>query len=317
MKSRLTFVVLLGCLYSNVFGQSVSNFKAVLPSLTDAKINSFDTVHGVYFNPSVKSKNKLVVFLPGTNGSGTGGKLFAQVAANEGFHVVSLTYPTSIAATICHSQSDENCFENFRREIIEGKDSSSLIEVNRTNSIENRLHKLLAYLKKNFKGENWGRYLTEGGEINWEELILSGQSQGGGHAPLMAKSHKVSRVIMFSAPKDWDRNRDKPAKWYGKGKTPLKSYFAFNHIQDKQGCDYDQQLKNLKMLGLLEFGEAVDVDKIRPPFKKSRILITDYPNKPSASVEAHTSLMSDGRTPLDKNGVPYFKPVWVYMLTAE
>lgn len=317
MMNKLSFIFIFSCLCLSVFGQNIPNFKTVLPSATDATINSFDTAHGVYFNPSVKSKNKLVVFIPGTNGSGLGGKLFSQAAANEGFHVVSLSYPTSVAATVCHSQKDENCFENFRREIIEGKDLSSLIEVNKSNSIENRLQKLLAHLKKNFANENWGQYLNKNDEINWELLILSGQSQGGGHAPLMAKLHKVSRVIMFSAPKDWDRTNNKPAKWYGEGKTPLKNYFAFNHIQDKQGCDYDQQLENLKSLGLFAFGEAVDVDKTAPPFKNSRILITDYPNKPVTSMEAHTSLMGDARTPLDANGVPRFKPVWIYMLTAK
>lgn len=317
MKSKLIFVLILSVFVLNIFGQSIQNFKTILPSATDAEINTFDTPHGVYFNPSVKSKNKLLVFLPGTNGTGLGGKLLSQVAANEGFHVVSLSYPTSIAATICHSQTDENCFEKFRREIIEGKDLSSLIEVNRTNSIENRLQKLLVYLKKNFEKENWGQYLTDKEEINWEKLILSGQSQGGGHAPLMAKFHKVSRVIMFSAPKDWDRANNKPAQRYGEGKTPLRNYFAFNHIQDKQGCDYDQQLANLKTLGLFQFGKPVDVDKVAPPFNNSRILITDYPGKPLTSSEAHTSLMGDGRTPIDKDGVPYFKPVWIYMLTAD
>ncbi len=316
MKRNLILVAVFFCLSLNVFGQTMPNFKMVLPSLTDSEINTFDTVHGVYFNPSVKSKNQLVVFIPGTNGNGMGGKLFAQVAADEGFHVVSLSYPTSIAATICHSQNDENCFENFRREIIEGKDLSTLIEVNRANSIENRLQKLLVYLKKNFASENWGQYLNNDDEINWEKLILSGQSQGGGHAPLMAKFHKVSRVIMFSAPKDWDRTNNKPAKWYGEGATPLKNYFAFNHKQDKQGCDYPQQLEILKTLGLYQFGEPADIDKTAYPFNNSRILITDFPGSPINSLEAHTSLMG-GKTPLDKDGIPLFKPVWIYMLTAE
>lgn len=317
MKSFLILLVTIGFLFLNSFGQNLPNFKTVLPSVTDAGINTFDTPHGVYFNSSAQSKNKLVVFIPGTNGNGMGAKLFSQVAANEGFHVVSLSYPSSVAATICHSQTDENCFENFRREIIEGKDLSTLIEVNRANSIENRLQKLVIYLKKNFADENWGQYLTKDEEIDWEKLILSGQSQGGGHAPLMAKFHKVSRVIMFSSPKDYDTNNEKPAKWYGEGKTPLKNYFAFNHVQDKQGCNYIEQLEILKTLGLYQFGEPVDVDKIAPPFNNSRILITNYPDKPLTSIEAHTSLMGDGRTPLDKDGIPYFKPVWIYMLEAE
>ncbi|MEK7725285.1 MAG: hypothetical protein AAB336_13105, partial [Acidobacteriota bacterium] len=301
----------------SVFGQEIPNFKRVLPSATDSEINTFDTVHGVYFNSKAPTKNKLVVFIPGTNGNGMGAKRFSSAAAEEGFHVVSLSYPTSIAATICHSQMDENCFENFRREIIEGKDLSNLIEVNRANSIENRLHKLLLFLKKNNENEGWGKFLTETGEINWESLILSGQSQGGGHAPLMAKFHRVSRVIMVSSPKDWDRKNNKPAKWYGEGATSLKNYFAFNHKQDKQGCDYPQQLEILKTLGLNQFGEPADIDNVTFPYNNSRILITNHPGTVLSSIEAHTSIMGDGRTPLDKDGVPLFKPVWVYMLTAK
>jgi hypothetical protein len=317
MKIKAIFVVVFGFFCLTAAGHVRASSKTIQPSLTDPEINTFDTPHGVYFNPSAKTRNKLVVFIPGTNGTGLGGKLFAETAANEGFHVVSLSYPSSVPATVCHAQADENCFENFRREIIEGNDLSPLIVVNRANSIENRLQKLLIYLTKDFENEGWGQYLNAANEIRWEQLILSGQSQGGGHAPLMAKDHRVSRVIMFSAPKDYDRASNKAAGWYGEGKTPLKNYFAFNHIQDKQGCDYDQQLENLKTLGLFAFGEPVDVDKSTPPFKNSRILITDYPGKPLSSVEAHTSLMSDGRTPLDKDGVPYFRPVWIYLLTAD
>ena len=73
----------------------------------------------------------------------------------------------------------------------------------------------------------------------------------------------------------------------------------------------------LKTLGLYQFGEPVDVDKIAPPFNNSRILITNYPGTQLTSPEAHTSLMGDGRTPLDKDGVPYFKPVWIYMLEGK
>jgi hypothetical protein len=317
MKSKLIFIIVLGCCWLPVFGQNPANFKSVLPSTTDPEINTFDTPQGVYFNPTVKSQNKLLVFIPGTNGNGMGAKLFSQTAADEGFHVVVLSYPSSVAATVCHAQTDENCFENFRREIIEGQDLSPLIEVNRANSIENRLQKLLIYLRSKFAGENWGQYLSDKNEISWGKLILSGQSQGGGHAPLMAKSHKISRVIMFSAPKDYDKNGNKPAKWLGEGATPLKSYFAFNHQQDKQGCDFVQQLEILKTLGLFQFGKPVDIEKQGPPFNHSRILITNYPGTTLTSIEAHTSLMGDGRTPLDRDGNPYFKTVWIYLLTGE
>ncbi len=317
MKRKLTLIITLWLLGITGHSQQPANRKMVLPSTTDAAIDTFDLPHGVYFNNSAKSKNKLVVFIPGTNGNGNGAKRFSQVAADEGFHALVLSYPSSIPATSCRTENDDNCFENFRREIIEGKDLSNLIQVNQANSIENRLQKLLSYLNKNFVNEKWGQFLTETGDINWEKLILAGQSQGGGHAPLIAKYHKVSRVIMFGGPKDYDKNNNKPAKWYSEGATPLKNYFTFNHKQDLQGCTFPQQLEILEMLGLNKFGDPVDIDKTKPPFNNSRILITDYPGSTVTSLVAHTSVMGDSRTPLDKDGIPLFKPVWIYMLMAE
>ena len=78
MKIKLSFLIILSFCILNGFGQNLPNFKAVLPSTTDSEINTFDTPHGVYFNPSVKTKNKLVVFIPGTNGNGMGAKLYFE-----------------------------------------------------------------------------------------------------------------------------------------------------------------------------------------------------------------------------------------------
>jgi hypothetical protein len=122
---------------------------------------------------------------------------------------------------------------------------------------------------------------------------------------------------MYRSPKDYDVRSGRPATWYGKGKTPIDRFFSFNHMQDKQGCNYVQQLEILKALGSYQFGEPVDVDKTGPPYKNSRILITNYPGTEITSVEAHTMIMGDGRTPMGSGGVPLFKAVWIYMLTKN
>ncbi len=316
MKS-LFFIVCVLAVTVNIYAQTTQPAQQVMPSATDPSIDSFDTPHNAYFTPSVKSKNELVVFLPGTGGSGRGGVLFSQTASELGFHVVSLSYPSSIPAAICQSETDENCFENFRLEIITGQDKSALIEVSRANSIENRLHKLLMYLREKNGREGWGNYLTDKNEIKWEKLVLAGMSQGGGHAPLMAKYHRVSRVVMFGAPKDYDAKNNRPAKWYGNGKTPLDRFFAFNHKQDRQGCDFPQQLEILRTFGLYKFGEPVDVDSVVSPYNYSHILITNFPGREVSSAEAHTSVFSDPVTPKDEIGLPLFQPVWTYMLTAK
>mgnify|MGYP000448051374 CR=1 FL=1 len=299
------------------FGQLKVDPQLIIPSATDKAIDTFDTPHHVYLNKKVKPRKQLVVFLPGTGGDGRGGKLISQTAADLGYHAVSLSYPSSIPAAICQREVDIDCFEKFRMEIITGEDRSSLISVNRANSIENRLLKLVIYLKSKAPGDGWENFVNSKGELRWENLVLTGQSQGGGHAPLMAKFNKVARVIMYSSPKDYDVQRGRPAAWYTNGKTPIDRFFSFNHMQDKQGCDYKPQLEILWTLGSYKFGEPADVDKVRPPFGNSRILVTNYPGTSITSAEAHTMIMGDARTPMGADGNPLFKPVWIYMLTRE
>lgn len=318
MSRQIRTFLLFGVFSVFASGQQAKGPIHVLPSVTDPSITTFDIAHSAYFNPAAKSRNKLVVFVPGTNGDGSRGPtLFLKAASDLGFHVVSLSYPSSIAATVCHAQTDEKCFENFRQEIITGRDRSSLIDIDRPSSIENRLQKLLVYLKKTDASDGWGRYLSAKDEIIWDDLILSGMSQGGGHAPLMAMTHKVSRVVMLSAPKDYDVRNKRPAAWYGRGATPADRFYSFVHMQDHQGCDYVQQLEILKKMGLYEFGGPADVDKRAAPYNNSHILVTNTPGTDVTSITAHISVISDAVTPKDKGGSPLFLPVWAYMLTAH
>ncbi len=317
MKVIFHVHILVFLLATVSYGQSNAEPQLITPSATDKAIDTFGTPHFVYLNKKVKPRKQLVVFLPGTGGDGRGGKLISQTAADLGYHAVSLSYPSSVPAAICQREADIDCFEKFRMEIITGEDRSGLISVNRANSIENRLLKLVLHLKKNAPDDGWGNFVSGNDELKWENLVLTGQSQGGGHAPLMAKYNKVARVIMYSSPKDYDVQRGRPAAWYRNGKTPIDRFFSFNHMQDKQGCDYAQQLEILRTLGSYKFGEPADVDKVRPPYGNSRILVTNYPGSSITSAEAHTMIMGDTRTPVGTDGIPLFKPVWTYMFTKE
>ena len=314
---KIASIILVFSIAALAFGQDAIEPRLVTPSVTDKAIDTFDTPHHVYLNKKAKPRKQLVVFLPGTGGDGRGGRLVSQTAADLGFHAVSLSYPSSIPAALCQRETDAACFENFRLEIITGEDRTSLLSVNRANSIENRLLKLVLHLKSTNPDEGWDNFLANGKDLKWENIVLTGQSQGGGHAPLIAKHRRVARVIMYSSPKDYDVRNRRPAPWYSVGKTPLDRYFSFNHMQDKQGCDYAQQLEVLRAIGSYKFGEPVDVGNSAPPYKNSRILVTNHPGTEITSAEAHTMIMGDGRTPKGADGVPLFKPVWIYMLTKE
>lgn len=288
---------------------------AVRPSDTDPAIKAFNDPHLVYFNKQPKKRNELLIFLPGTNGKPGGTNLFCQTAADLGYHVLALAYPTDVPATKVRFDPSPDAFEKFRSEIIEGRDVSSAIEVSRVNSIENRLIKAIRFLDRTRPDDGWGQYLLKNGEPAWPKIAVSGHSQGGGHAGLIATKHRVARAVMTGAPKDFDRAKDKPAAWYGKSATHISGFFAFNHELDRQGCDYSEQLQIFRAMNLYKLGDPASVDKLKPPFNRTRMLFTNFEGSPTESPLAHSTVMGDRITPKDKNGEPVFKPVWIYMLT--
>jgi hypothetical protein len=258
----------------------------------------------------------LLVWIPGTQPPGTESKgpgaagRFCELARDLGYRAIILKYPNDESASVVRRDSDPAAFEKFRMALIAGGESSHL-SVARADSIENRLGKLLEYLRQQRPDEGWAQFLTEGGGIRWESIALAGQSQGGGHAALLATKHAVARVICFGSPKDYSQALGKPAAWLrAPSATPKSRFFAFNHQQDHQGCSPDEQLENLRALGLYEFGKPVNVDKEVPPYRHSHILTTNYPGGKLTSREAHAAGVSPRHEVV-------FGKIWAYLLTEK
>ena len=303
---------------------------SILPSATDAAIKTFDNPHWVYVNRDIvvehkpdlaQDRHELYLFIPGThekgNPRGKGPFAFCDFAADLGYHVVVLAYPDEIPASVCRNDSNPKAFEEFRMAIIQGGRSKH-ISVERSESIENRLVKLLQHLGKIRPKENWGQFLNEDGTIKWESIAVGGQSQGGGHAALIAIKHRVARVICTGAPKDYDQKRNVPAAFYrDESATPKGCFFAFNHRQDYTGdTSPGQLLKNLKALELDAFGPPADVDTEAFPYHHARILMTAYPvvnvtgSQSEGSLTAHFSM-------LNPKNADRWKQVWTYLLTEK
>ncbi len=218
----------------------------VIPTATDPQISqTYDRPHTFYVNRAIvidhdpnlpADRHELLLFLPGTHGSGLGGEGFCELAANLGYHAISLTYDTGVsAAEACATDRDPKCFEEFRLALIEGGASPHLT-VSRADSIENRLVKLLAFLQEHRPRENWGQFLNVDQTPKWEAIAVSGHS-GGGHAALIAIKHRVARAVCLGAPKDFNQRRDAPAAWYGEeSATPKALFFTFNHRADHQAA---------------------------------------------------------------------------------
>lgn len=244
----------------------------VIPSDTDPAIKTFDEAHWVYVDHDIVAGNKttptpdrreLLLWLPGTGGTARGAQGFVTLAAGLGYHVISLMYPDDIPASACSRDDNPKSFEDFRLAIIQGgratyRNGLREISIDRHDSIESRLIRLLRHLQEIRPKENWAQFLNKDGTIRWEAVAVAGQSQGGGHAMLI----------------------------------------GINHRQDPVACTPEQLLKNLAALKLDTFGRPADVDYEPIPYRHARILFTGHPaptitdaTSPEAKI-AHGSAIS-------------------------
>ncbi len=286
--------------------------RQVTPSTTDAAINTADEPHvAINPSPSVAAAGRLFVFLPGTGAVPTQYRMILRVGAARGYHAIGLNYPNPTAVgVLCAADTDAECFWNVRREVISGTNTSPLLDVSTANSIVNRVQKLVAYLDRQFPTEGWGQYLT-GGAIDWSKVVISGHSQGGGHAGVLTKLYAMSRACFFSSPADWRQVTNAPATWtFRANVTGASQQFGFTHVQD-QLVPYTQLRDIWQAMGLGAFGAPVNADVRLPPYDNSHQLSTTA--TPVIDGSYHGSTVVDAATPKTAQGAAVFESVWTYL----
>jgi len=282
---------------------------AVVPSATDPRISSFNDPH-IVWTPIGQPRNQLLLFITGTGGKPTPRLPFLQTAAAMGYHVIELMYVDNVAAQqACIKSPDPDAYINFRLEIIAGGNFSSLIHVERPDSIESRLIQLLRYLEFNQPNMGWNQFLDTNNQVEWRKICVSGQSQGGGHAYVIAKCREVSRVIMFGSPKDYSYYFHRPAKGFDSNtRTPLCRFFAFNHTADIMGaCNFSQQMEILQQIGLTNLGVA-DADHAAPFYNNAHVLVTNMQLLQNEPVRIHNAALN--------GNLSICLPAWQYLLTT-
>jgi hypothetical protein len=285
----------------------------VAPQATDPAINRFLDSHYAWLDTTTRSNHKLLLFLPGTGMTPAVYQLVQQEAARVGYHVIGLMYPNSPGlAKVCPSDPNPAaCYENSRLEIIDGMDRSPWVDVNAANSIDNRLTKLLQYLAHQYPDEEWGRFLADD-KPKWSQIAVSGHSQGGGHAAMIAKIRLVARVVMFSSVTDSLLGASVP--WVATHVTPSDRYYGFDHDQDEQ---YRSIRASWDSLSMAAFGPAVAPENSAPPYDFTHMLVTDYHPLRGPGRAAHGASCTDANTPLNRDGTPVFRDAWRYLLTAR
>jgi pimeloyl-ACP methyl ester carboxylesterase len=258
------------------------------------------------FTPSANARTgALFVFLPGTGGSPDQYSTFLRYAAARGLHVVGLAYPNADSVNaLCPGAASSTCHEDFRLEVITGEPRSPIVDVNRANSIDNRVRALLAFLEQQYPTEGWGAYLTNS-ELRWDRVTVAGHSQGGGHAAMIARMRLVRRAILFNA--------TEPAPWTGSGfATPADRLYGFVHRLEAGATGITESWRLMKMLG-----PVVSVDATPTTYEGAHQLETGLtPINGSATHQAyHQCGVVDAYLPTG-NGEPLFAPIWAYLLGA-
>jgi hypothetical protein len=308
IKNHLLFLLFIPTL---LFGQTEH---MVQPNIADPLSGAPNNSHFVYTNPSVTQKNKLFLFFPGTGAVPFNYREILKHAANLGYHAIGLTYPNSDAINqICLTTTDTTCHSRARLEVFDGIDRHSDVNVDVNNCIERRTLKLLEYLNTTYPTENWGQYYA-GNEILWNKVIVSGHSQGGGHAGIISKIKQVERVAMFAA-MDWIFPLNRNADWITwNGQTPEIKYYGFTH-QNDEAVDFNKIQTTWANYGMSSFGSLILVDTASTPYNNSHQLYTllTPANDPT---KFHNSVVVDTYTPMN-NSLPIYAPVWTYMIEGN
>jgi hypothetical protein len=314
MKRWMLFFTCVISFSSLAFGQVLH---LVRPSETDSLISTNDNNHFIYLNSDVQSRNQLFLFLPGTGGLLVHYTLILKEAANLGYHSIGLTYPndrTINSLSICGLTLDTTCHSRARHEIFDGIDRHPQVEVNHSNSIQNRLIKLLDFLSSEFPGENWDQYI-EADEILWNKIKIAGHSQGGGHSGFIATLKPVERAIMIGS-NDRIGLLARSADWMSKeGVSENNRYFGFLHEMDEL-VDFENALESWEDRGMFVSSSLINVDTVSDlNYEQSKTLYTQILPRNNEE-KKHNSLAVDVHTPVDDDDRPLLAPVWAHLIQS-
>lgn len=278
--------------------------RRVDPSATSAGISNTFGQHFIAVPDSAHRGDKLLVFLPGTNGRPNFYTTFLRHAAQAGHYAIGLAYPNAPAVNrACATARSRTCQEDVRVEVITGTPRSDLVRVDTTNSIDNRVRALLTWLDRTYPAEQWSRFLTNGAP-RWDRIAVAGHSQGGGHAAMIARQRVVRRAILFSA--------TEPAPWtMASFATPKDRLYGFAHHAESAYRGITASWQSMGFSGAITM-----VDGATPPFSGShRLETTSTACRQRAPLDPqHNCVVTDGLTPLGSGGQPLFGAVWTYLL---
>jgi hypothetical protein len=252
--------------------------------------------------------NLLLLFLAGSGGVPLQYEDVSIHAASFRLHVLALAYPNYPAVHVLTAGNpDPDLPEAIRRERLYGEPATDLVEVSRADCIENRLVRALQFLHASFPGEGWGSFFTGADLPEWSRVVVSGHSQGAGHAAYLAKDHALAGVVMFGGPGDFVTGAG-PAPWLLQPNlTPPGRMFAFTHENDPSAAGF---FLNQRILGMEIFGAVQPADGLPANQLTSHMLSSVLP-VPAGNY--HSAVAVDDFLPRTMQGTPVYQPIWTSM----
>lgn len=293
------------------------NPRSFAPSAADPGITLFNQPHLAYRHLAVAPRNRLFLFLPGTGAIPAHYRQVLRCAADHGFHALGLSYVNSPSVAELSAGQTPDTQGKVRMEIIDGTDRTPLVSVDRTNSLESRLITALQHLHSLAPTEGWSQYLAPGPSVRWERLMVSGHSQGGGHAAIISREHLCSRVIAFNS-SDWSDAANRPADWmFAASATPPERVYGVGHLRDPL-VPAAQIRQGWIALGIAALGAEQAPESGAFPFGFTHQFMTNIePQESGASTYFHGASVADARTPLDQHGLPRVRPFWSHLLLSS
>lgn len=295
---------------SNAVAAVVTREYLIAPAVTDPSINTAPANHFVSVQEGGVLRNSLFVFLPGTYRNPTVCRGITRKAASMGYHSIGLMYDNRIAGNpLCSATNDTTCHRRVRLEVVDGVDRHPGINVNASNSVINRLYKLLVYLKNTYPTQNWGQYILNG-KPDWTKIIVAGHSQGGALAGVMGKFYPLKKVIMISI-MDFMKNGKYP-DWVRMPANRAK-YYAITHPADEL-VPYPYVKLGWQQLGMTVYGPRVNIDWNLPPYGNTHTLISNIVPTTTLIDKYHNCTAVDGYIPKDVAGKYIWDKAWGYLI---
>ncbi|MDB4913373.1 MAG: hypothetical protein JWM95_1017 [Gemmatimonadetes bacterium] len=295
--NRIVAIAMLLASPLSVRAQELVKYR-LTPESTDSSIHRFNEPHYIVFEKATSSAAPLLVFMPGTGGKPERTSDFSDVAAHQGYRVIGLEYVDEPAvAQVCPRSPDTSCSEKVRQKRIYGDDVTGVIDDRPSESIVNRLVKVLVALDLQHPADGWSGYL-ENGKPKWSRIAVSGLSQGAGMAAYIAQKALVHRVVLFSSPWDNYGPQQTLAHWVkdGHGETPPERWFAAVH----------QKEQTAPLIARAYMALGIPSSQIR--------VLTLEPAVKNGGNPYHASVVGNGATPRAPDGRPAYLDDWKFLL---